>query len=69
MNVTISNITTVYSNGRPVGVATLKSEDGSIVNGNARIADQLLFAKAKNLTITNLLEVLSVLVLTLGFAS
>jgi hypothetical protein len=69
MNVTISNVSTFFSNGRNVAVAALRNEAGEVIRPPTRLADQLLYAQMHNLTITNSLEVLSTVVLTLGFAA
>jgi len=65
----LTNVTTIFSNGRPVVVAVLRAEDESILNPSTRLADQLLFVAANNLQLTNSYDVLRIVTINLGFAS
>jgi hypothetical protein len=69
MNVTLTNITTVYSHVRPISTACLRNDENVVISPSIRLADQLLFAEQNGLTIVNALEALRILVITLGFAS
>lgn len=69
MNVTLTNITTVFSNNRPVVVAVLRSEEGAILQPAARLADQLIYIERNGFNLLNSLEALRTVILNLGFAA